>query len=631
MRHGRRFAPTFLAAACFFLVSYAVPASSELETSANAPDSGRASWGQRTTEVRATYQNAWAHRQAGDFTEAVRLSEQALDELEEDLGRDPDMATRRKLIELKARLVGLRQAARHDMAEAKTARASGNEPDSKVLNAPAAEDIEPQINPDVLRWIEHFTDRGRSTFERYMRRSGRYMDLFRKVLQKEGLPPDLVHLVFVESGFNVNAHSSAAAVGPWQFLRSTGRLFGLTVNQWTDERKDPEKSTVAAARYLKHLYSIFGDWPLALASYNAGEGTVLRAIKRQGTTNYWDLRLPAETENYVPQFMAVLTIARDPERYGFKEVELDEPMAFDEIAFKGAVDLRALARLADCDVKELKELNPAVLSHAARGRDDVTTLRVPRGKGERLIERLQDGASLPAVDLTLKHRVRRGETLQGIANKYHVSATKLALHNGIGRKRPLKRGMKITVPVSSAAPVAVKLDAGDPRASTAYVPPRSVYPRTSLGAKSEAVGRMTIKVARGQTLRSIAETYGVTVEDLKRWNHLKSSRVRPGTRLKIRTPEIADGSKGEKNYQLAAKRRESEKKNAQIAGRQEETKSSSRVKAKKAKKRNVVVKRGDTLSSIARRHGISAKELQRANKLPSHRIRAGQRLMLPNV
>ena len=170
-----------------------------------------------------------------------------------------------------------------------------------MINQPAVDDIELQMNADVLRYIAFFTGGGRSTFERWLKRSGRYMELFRSVLQKEGLPPDLVHLVYVESGFNVNARSYAAAVGPWQFMRSTSQLFGLHVNQWVDERKDPEKATVAAARYLKHLYGIFGDWPLALASYNAGEGTVMRAIKYQGTTNYWELRLPKQTEEYVPR------------------------------------------------------------------------------------------------------------------------------------------------------------------------------------------------------------------------------------------------------------------------------------------------------------------------------------------
>src|SRR5262249_9097522 len=159
--------------------------------------------------------------------------------------------------------------------------------------------------------------------------------------------------------------------GPWQFLRSTSRLFGLDVNQWVDERKDPEKSTVAAARYLKHLYTIFGDWPLALASYNAGEGTILRAIKPQRTTNYWDLKLPRQTEDYVPQFMAVLAISRDPGKYGFDKLELDQPMEFDEVALKGAVDLRSLASLAECSVDEIKQLNPAIQRHAVKGPEGV--------------------------------------------------------------------------------------------------------------------------------------------------------------------------------------------------------------------------------------------------------------------
>jgi membrane-bound lytic murein transglycosylase D len=571
--------------------------------------------------VRSSYQAAWAHRQAGDPASALDTARSGLESVEQALVKDIDAATRRELVDLKSKLTGVADAARNDIQSAEAAKRRGSEPKGKDgdadLNTPAMEDIDPQYNADVYRYIEHFTGAGRSVFERWLRRSGRYMTLFRDVLKKEGLPPDLVHLVFVESGFNVHARSVSAAVGPWQFLRSTGRLFGLTVNQWVDERKDPEKSTVAAARYLKHLYSIFGDWPLALASYNAGEGTVLRAIKRQGTTNYWDLRLPRETENYVPQFMAVLAISRDPRKYGFDGVSLEDPMNFDEVALKGAVDLRAIAKLADCTYEELRDLNPAVLRHAAPGRDGLTPLRVPRGKAETILDKLEDGADVPAVDLTVKHKVRRGETIQGIANQYNVDARQLARDNGITRKRPLRRGTTLTVRSNMRPQLqAAKLDSDDPRGSTAYVPGRAIRPRASLNADSEAEGRITVTVRKGETLGAIAARYGVTTADIRRWNRLTTSTVRRGTRLKIRTGDAVVAS-------AAALQADS------IRVASFEPPPAKRSSGGTAAKRTVRVKAGDTLGSIASRNGTTVTKLKRANGLSSSRIRAGQRLRIP--
>ena len=232
---------------------------------------------------------------------------------------------------------------------------------------PALDDasIPIESHPLVDKWLDYFTGRGRPTFERWLVRSGRYMDSMKKILEKEGVPTDLVHLVFVESGFNPHARSVASAVGPWQFIRGTANLFGLKVNSWVDERKDPEASTVAAARYLKHLHGLFNSWPLALASYNAGEGAVGRAIKRQGTRDFWALRLPEETRNYVPKFMAVLAISRDPSRYGFDQVAVDQPLDYDEVTIPGPVDLKALAEACATDVTQIRELNPQLLRGAA--------------------------------------------------------------------------------------------------------------------------------------------------------------------------------------------------------------------------------------------------------------------------
>ena len=497
--------------------------------------------------------------------------------------------------------------------------------DAALLNQAAIEDIPLQMNSDVLRYIEFFTGAGRSTFERWLKRSGKYMELFRTVLQKEGLPPDLVHLVFVESGFNVNAQSYASAVGPWQFMKATSKLFGLNVNQWVDERKDPEKATVAAARYLKHLYGIFGDWPLALASYNAGEGTVLRAIKRQGTTNYWDLKLPQQTEDYVPQFMAALAITRDPVRYGFSEIELDDPLRFDEIALKGSVDLRAIARLAGCSVEELKQLNPAVRNLAVRGNEGVTTLRVPEGKSEIIMAAMQSGQQLPQADVTVRHRVRRSETLRTIAREYGVNANELARVNGITKKKPLKRGMLVTIPAarSSVSTPELVQPGTDPRASTDYVPSRRIGLPAKIQGNSSQVAISHV-VKPGDTVLSIAQTYGLSADDLRAQNSLESDVLKPGQRLSVRRVDAETAAAD--SAQIATMRAPGMKKTA-VAERT--TQSGSKVSRGSKARTTHTVRKGETLSEIAAQHGVTVSALKRANGLRSNNVRSGQRLKLP--
>lgn len=598
------------------LVGPEVPA--ELSVTTSSADSLRSASDDVIASARAAYRAAWAERQAGEYNDAIRIADEASLRVAAVLTANLEAPVRRDLLDLQGKLAGVRDAAQHDLEHPPGTAGSVQAADRQLLNAPAIEDIDPQLNADVYRWIEFFTGNGRSTFERWLKRSGQYMGLFRSVLQREGLPPELVHLVFVESGFNVHARSVSAAVGPWQFLRSTGRLFGLTVNQWVDERKDPEKSTVAAARYLKHLYSIFGDWPLALASYNAGEGTVLRAIKRQGTTNYWDLRLPRQTEEYVPQFMAILAISREPQKYGFDSIELDEPIPFDELALKGSVDLRAIAKLADCTYEEMRYLNPAVLRHAAPGLDGVTTLRVPRGKGEVILSKLEAGATLPQADLTVQHRVKRGETLQGIANQYHVSAVQLAKGNKISRTSPLKRGMVLMVRPASRPLAVAEIEPNDPRGSTSYVPTRRIRPPTSLNADSEAEGRTTVTVKRGETMAAIAERYGVKTSDITRWNRLATTKVHRGQRLKIRTGDaaIVDAkSAAADSTRIAALKPPS-----------------GRAKAKAGHgpaKAVVIVRPGQTLSEIAVAHGTTVTKIKRLNGLSSSQIRSGQKIRIP--
>ncbi len=577
-------------------------------------------------EARAHYEQAWAHRDAGDLDAARDEVVACLAALATLQGTPLNASQHREATELGSRANGLADALAAQ-AEASARNPAGND---AVLDSPAADGIDVQFNQDVYQWIDYFSGAGRSAFERWLRRSGRYMEMFRSILEREGLPPDLVHLVFVESGFNLNARSVSAAVGPWQFVRSTARLFGLTVNQWVDERKDPEKSTVAAARYLKHLYSIFNDWPLALASYNAGEGAVLRAVKRQGTTDYWKLRLPAQTESYVPQFMAALAIAREPERYGFDGIELEAPMDFDEIALVGAVDLRAIARVAAVDYEELRQLNPAILRHTATGRYGVTTVRVPRGTGEEILRKLQSGEeTLPAVKLSINHRVRRGETMTRIANQYGVSAQALANANHITRRNPLRRGMVLTIPSSlkRTPPQPVPADFVGP------MPPASVVPTRALTAPvlrvpvaaapdGHTLDRSrpyrTVRVRRGETLGGIAAREGVSVTQIMRWNGLKRAAVRRGQRLRIQVPE-AQPTPGD--ALAAAAEAQAQATMAAAPGSEPPPRPTT-----------VRVRKGDTLTSLARRHGITIEALMKANGLRSGRqLKAGQRLIIPEA
>ncbi len=419
---------------------------------------------------------------------------------------------------------------------------AGDEPDDAMLAQAALDDDDPntiqlESHPMVDKWLDYFTGRGRPTFEHWLTRSGLYMDSMKKTLEKEGVPTDLVHLVFVESGFNPQARSYAAAVGPWQFIRGTAKIFGLQVNSWVDERKDPEASTVAAARYLKHLYGLFNSWPLALASYNAGEGCVNDAVRRQGTKDFWSLRLPQQTRDYVPKFMAVLAISRDPARYGFDGVELSDPLAFDEVTIPGPVDLRALAAGCGTTVEEIRRLNPMFLRNAAPAKDDLVTLRVPDGSGEKLMSSLEGGTlSLPKVDTpddpaVLRHKVRRGESLKSLGLQYGVPAVAIARYNRLSKRSRLRVGRILSIPMRTGEPVASR-EVADMTPSRAR--PASAVSRSSHSSKSGKVSSRTVKVRAGDTLSEIADRHDTTVAQLRAMNGLsKKAVVKAGQRLRV--------------------------------------------------------------------------------------------------
>ncbi|HVP38898.1 MAG TPA: transglycosylase SLT domain-containing protein, partial [Candidatus Saccharimonadales bacterium] len=454
-------------------------------------------------------------------------------------------------------------------------------PTDSVLASPEAQQIVPESNDRVQHWIDFFSGRGHATFQAWLSRSGEYLDMMMPVLERNGLPPDLIHVVFVESGFNPKALSRSAASGPWQFVKSTARIFGLNVNPKVDERRDPKRSTEAAAQYLKHLYSLFHDWPLALAAYNSGEGTVLRALGRQNTFNYWSLNLPRQTRDYVPAFMAALTIAKDPAAYGFQGQAINPPLSFDEIPAPGGVNLKVLAYLTRSPIELLRRLNPAILRKQASPRDGGTMVRVPKGTGPEVLARLQArdypaALARPEVETT-RHRVKKGETLRTIARHYGLTASALARANHIrdpGSR--LRRGAVLSVPLREAAgaepaawtpavpagpptPPAVRrgmlgpptppqlaevetepaaggaLGPASATRATPAVAEAAMAPALDLAAGPRPAELVPIHLVRkGETLYGIAALHHCKAADLVRWNGLRpGAPIHPGMTLRV--------------------------------------------------------------------------------------------------
>ncbi|MFQ5933897.1 MAG: transglycosylase SLT domain-containing protein, partial [Dehalococcoidia bacterium] len=305
-------------------------------------------------------------------------------------------------------------------------------------------DVPIELNRRVERFVDLFSTKKRDEIAKALERSGRYLPLMREIFAEKGLPLDLVNLAYIESSFKLYAYSRARAVGLWQFIRGTGRKYGLTTNWWVDERRDPVKASAAAADYLSDLYAMFQSWPLAIAAYNSGEGKVKRAIRRQRTTNFWKLKLPRETRYFVPAFMAMTIISKDPEEYGF-EPPVEQPWQVDQVALPQPTDLRLLAKAAGVSTKELKELNPE-LRRLVTPPQEGYLLNLPPGSKATFLEALEQ---LPQVRRVVwrQHRIRRGEALSTIARRYRTTITVLMEMNHLKNPHRIRAGIRITVPV----------------------------------------------------------------------------------------------------------------------------------------------------------------------------------------
>jgi membrane-bound lytic murein transglycosylase D len=446
------------------------------------------------------------------------------------------------------------------------------------------------LNDQVAMFINYFSNpRGKATLEHAWARSGRYHEMISRVLKEQGVPQDLIYLAQAESGFQPLALSRAGARGMWQFMAGSAEIYGLQRSWWVDDRQDPEKSTLAAARHLKDLYNQFGDWYLAMAAYNSGASTVQHAVERTGYADFWELYrrgvLPQETRNYVPIILAETIMAKNPEQYGLQRVAPDPTDPTDHVTISYPVDLRLVAECVDTSVDYLQELNPSLL-RMTTPKDQTFTLSLPAGSRDKY------ETAMAAIPLDMRtywryHKVEYGDTLPSIARKYHTSPSLIEEANNLSDD-DVKAGTKLIIPISPSH---------HDSPAVAYSHQATHY-----------------KVRKGDTAVSVADDFEVPVEKLRKWNHLRGSALTPGRTLVIYKPtsETAEAAASDDNSPP-------EKPSPSH-------KSSSAENSQAAKYHKV--KKGETLSSIAETNHTSVAALKRDNPKLSANLRAGEVLVI---
>lgn len=452
--------------------------------------------------------------------------------------------------------------------------------------------------------------RQKEALENLISRARYYLPMTQAIFLQNQIPTDLCYLPIVESGYNPRAYSPAHASGMWQFIPSTGQLYGLKKNFWLDERNDPIKSTYAAIAYLKKLYNQFNDWYLALAAYNCGENRVEQSMQTCSSADYWSLSLPRETMNYVPQFIAYMIVGKNPRCFGLNPTQRDT-FDLDTVVASESVDLHKIATKIDIPYKKMKELNPHILHFCTPPAPHTVTLYVPAGKGGTVAAYLKN---VPDKDKVrwVAHQVKKNEKVTSIASRYHISTALLKSTNRL-KRNSIRKGTTLFIPVAYSAPL--KSSETEPFLAeeeiTRYENDSSQEdfaeavkdkPAHSLQKDSRSAV-IKYKVSSGETVSDIADLFDVSIRDVCRWNNLHNPRkIKSGTILLLYKPH---GFIPEKRESLA-------------------TTSQSR-----ANHAYYTVKKGDNLFRISRNLNISLDDLARWNNKNRNRPRIypGERLI----
>ncbi len=491
-----------------------------------------------------------------------------------------------------------------------------------------------EVNKYVEQYIEYFTSRGRKTMEAWLERSGKFFPMMARVFEEEKVPQQLIFLSMPESGLNPKARSWARAVGLWQFIKSTGKMYDLKTSFYIDERRNPEKATRAAARYLRDMYLSLDDWYAALAAYNCGEGRVKRSMRKAGSENFWKYRrfLPRETRNYIPQYIAITLIGSNPAHYGFENVRYQRAIETETYSVDEPIDLNVLAKCAGIELNLIKELNPELTQHHTPPHyDGGYPVKVPAITYDYFVKNLKlvpDEAKLQYVI----HTVRSGETLSGIAYKYKVKQSQMARVNNISVRAKIHPNQKLRIPISNFKPTDFIVNSDEIPAvdELTYYEENAPYQlritensdvdkykklyQQSLTDSAEVLiptdkELVNYTVKRGDNLVNIADIFNIRVSELRNWNNVPyTSSIYVGQKLNIYV------NKDKLKYYASMDKLDRSQKLSVIYGNSGEE----WIKHK--------VRNGQTLSHIALKYHVSVKNLKKWNNLRTSRIRAGKSL-----
>ena len=472
------------------------------------------------------------------------------------------------------------------------------------------------INKQVEAYLDIFQNRQNKTFRRWLARSGKYLPMFLKELRDAGLPEDLAYLAMIESGFNQRAYSRAKAVGLWQFIKGTGKQYNLRIDRYVDERRHAEKSTKAAVAFLSDLYAEFGDWHLAVAGYNAGAGKIRRGLKRYKTDDFWSLAqhryLRLETKRYVPKLIAAILISKNPEQYGFTDINYEAPLAYETLRVGPGLSLDAVGLICNTNSKQIKQLNQELKTGRTPLNKSHYEVQIPIGSSELAASNLPRLHSVVSTGYKT-HVIRKGDTLSKICKRYNINKTTLLKINSL-RSSKLIAGNHLRIPYSSTR-----------------------YRLLAKGSEGNIATNDLIlhTIKPGETISKIAGSYNVPADLIVTWNGLKSiHKIRAGQQLALYIEDAGNSVVLTEKAPAPAKRAAVTANNSSSMITLAEQKKFSIITEATPAKSKVTwyqVRPGDSLWTIARKFNLSTKQLKSWNKLTSNRIHPGIKLKISNV